>query len=85
MGGSSFFDRAGKAIIFMLFGAIVLLLNFLVDIVWFLIHTYKKDLDKTVTKTKGKDVDALPEINRRTYKKIHEYFEKQNDQLVLQK
>ena len=86
MGSASFFDRAGKAIIFMLFGPLVLVLNALVDIVWFLIHIYKKDLDKTVTKQKGKqDADVLPEIHRRTYKKIQEYFEKQNDQLVLQK
>ena len=86
MGGATFCDRAGKAILFMLFGPLILVLNALVDIVWFLIHIYKKDLDKTVTKTKGKqEAEALPEIHRRTYKKIQEYFEKQNDQLVLQK
>ena len=50
MGSASFLDRAARAIGFMLFGPIALVLSAIIDIVWFLIHVYKKDLDKAVTK-----------------------------------
>ena len=50
MGSASFLDRALQAILFMILGPIALVLNVLVDIFWFLIHVYKKDLDKSVTK-----------------------------------
>ena len=80
MGSSSFCDRAGKALIFMIFGIILLVLNAIIDIVWFLIHVYKKDLDKTITKRSKSEVEEeLPEIHRRTYKKMLRYFETQND------
>lgn len=76
MGSASFLDRAGKAVLFMLFGPIFLVANALVDIVWYLIHVYKKDLDKTVTKRAKSEVETeLPEIHRRTYKKMLRYFE----------
>eukprot|EP00354_Favella_ehrenbergii_P000440 CAMPEP_0170471676 /NCGR_PEP_ID=MMETSP0123-20130129/13840_1 /TAXON_ID=182087 /ORGANISM="Favella ehrenbergii, Strain Fehren 1" /LENGTH=98 /DNA_ID=CAMNT_0010739451 /DNA_START=2891 /DNA_END=3187 /DNA_ORIENTATION=- len=53
---------------------------------WFVKHLYKVDLDKSVTKkTKAEEVTELPEIHRRTYKRMLKYFGEQNDQLVLQK
>ena len=80
MGSVTFCDRAGRAIVFMLFGPLLLIANALIDIVWFLIHIYKKDLDKTVTKRAKSEVETeLPEIHRRTYKKMLRYFETQND------
>ena len=50
MGSASFLDRAARAIGFMILGPVALVLSAIVDIVWFLIHVYKKDLDKAVTK-----------------------------------
>lgn len=80
MGSASFLDRAGRALIFMILGPLLLIANAIVDIAWFLIHVYKKDLDKTVTKRAKSEVETeLPEIHRRTYKKMLRYFETQND------
>ena len=44
------------------------------------------DLDKSTTKKeKAEELSELPEIHRRSYKKMLKYFGEQNDQLVLQR
>ena len=61
-------DRVGSAILFLFAGLPILLLDFLVDIVVFLRHLYWNDLEKTYLAAR------LPNVSRRTYKKLHEYF-----------
>ena len=64
----------------MLLGPLFVTFSFLVDSFWFFVHMYKSDLDKTITKrTKSEETSDLPEIHRRTYKKMLSYFELQND------
>ena len=85
-GSSSSLDRAGQALIFMLFGFLIMSVNIITDIYWFVMHLYKMDLDKTITKkSKAEEIMELPQINRRSYKKMLKYFGEQNDQLVLQR
>ena len=49
-----------------------------------MLHLYKMDLDKSTTKKeKSEELSELPEIHRRSYKKMLRYFAEQNDQLVL--
>ena len=85
-GSSSSADRAGQAFVFLLFGPILLAFNMIVDTYWFLVHLYKMDLDKSVTKkSKEEKLTELPEIHRRSYKRMLKYFGEQNDQLVLQR
>ena len=51
-----------------------------IDVYWFVKHLYKMDLDKSITKkTKAEEISDLPEIHRRTYKKMLKYFKEQND------
>lgn len=38
-------DRFGSAVVFILFGPLILFLDSVLDIMWFIIHTYKRDLD----------------------------------------
>ena len=72
--------------LFMVVGPLLLLANVFTDMIWFVLHLYKMDLDKSITKkTKAEEVAELPEIHRRTYKAMLKYFGKQNDQLVLQR
>ena len=74
-GSSSSLDRAGQALIFMIFGPIIMSLNIFTDVYWFVKHLYKMDLDKTVTKkSKAEEMMELPQINRRSYKKMLTYF-----------
>lgn len=83
-GSSSSLDRAAQALIFLFFGPLIMTLNIVVDLYWFVKHLYKMDLDKSVIKkTKAEEVAELPEIHRLTYKKMLKYFGEQNDQLVL--
>lgn len=83
-GSSSSLDRAFQALLFMVVGPLLLLANVFTDMIWFVLHLYKMDLDKSITKkTKAEEVAELPEIHRRTYKAMLKYFGKQNDQLVL--
>ena len=85
-GSQSYLDRAGQAILFIIIGMPILILNIIVDLYWFIRHLYKTDLDRTVTKKAKSEVSSeLPEIHRRTYKKMLVYFSFQNDQLVQQK
>ena len=45
------------------------------DTYWFVLHLYKMDLDKSITKkTKAEEVSELPEIHRRSYKLMIKYF-----------
>ena len=69
-------DRAGHAFIFIVIGPVLLTLNCVVDLFWFLAHLYKTDLEKSQRKQVSVD------INRRTYKKMLRYFEQKNEQLV---
>ena len=85
-GSSSSLDRAGQALIFMIVGPIIMSVNIVTDVYWFVRHLYKMDLDKTITKkSKAEEMMELPQINRRSYKKMLTYFSEQNDQLVLQR
>jgi hypothetical protein len=85
-GSSSTLDRAGQALLFMILGVLILVLNLIVDTWWFVSHLYKTNLDKTITKKEKQEVSLeLPEIHRITYKKMLAYFSVQNDQLVLEK
>ena len=49
-GARSTLDRAGHAFLFLAIGPLLLTLNYLVDLYWFLAHLYKMDLEKTNTK-----------------------------------
>lgn len=62
-------------------------MNLLVDMVWYLIHIYRPNLDRSTSSKAfiGQDDVENVELHRRTYKKMLEYFEEKNDQLVLQK
>ncbi len=63
-----------------------MLASVVTDMFWFIKHLYKMDLDKSITKkTKAEEISDLPEIHRRTYKKMLKYFSQQNDQLVLER
>ena len=86
-GSSSSLDRAGHFFIFLVFGPLLLVLNVLVDTVWYLIHIYRPQLDRSNSSKAfiGEDNIDSVEIQRRTYKKMLDYFEIKNDQLVLQK
>jgi hypothetical protein len=48
-GARSTLDRAGHALLFMALGPLILCLNFLVDLGWFIRHLYKMDLEKSNT------------------------------------
>jgi len=81
-GSSSTLDRWGNAIVFLIFGPLILFFNSLVDTVYFLIHVYKMDLDKTEAKKVYSESDIrrknIP-IHRRTFEKMFKYFQTQND------
>jgi hypothetical protein len=86
-GARSTLDRAGHALLFMALGPIILCLNFLVDLGWFIRHLYKMDLEKSNTgRSKMDSIDTSStsrvEINRRTYRKMVEYFSQRNEQMV---
>jgi len=52
-----------------------MLASVITDMFWFIKHLYKMDLDKSITKkTKVEEISELPEIHRRTYKKMLKYF-----------
>lgn len=71
---------------FTIIGLLLMLFSALTDIYWFVKHLYKMDLDKSTSKkTKAEELTDLPEIHRRTYKKMLKYFAEQNDQLVLER
>ena len=75
-GSKSTSDRFGYAFFFVVFGPLILCLDALVDIIWFLIHMYKTDLDM-VAKQKQEDhgFGITNSINCRTFKKMLYYFE----------
>ena len=83
-GSSSSLDRAGQAFLFQVIGPLLMSASIFTDIYWFVLHLYKVDLDKSITKkSKAEEVAELPEIHRRSYKLMIKYFGEQNDQLVL--
>jgi hypothetical protein len=84
-GSLSSLDRAGQFFFFMLFGPLLLILNVIVDTVWYLIHVYQTNLDRSNSSKAfvGHDDIENDEIHRRTYKKMLSYFETKNEQLVL--
>jgi len=74
-GSSSSLDRAGQAMLFQVLGLVFMLFSVVTDSFWFVRHLYKMDLDKSITKkTKAEETSDLPEIHRRTYKKMLKYF-----------
>lgn len=87
-GSSSSLDRAGQFFLFLVIGPLLLTMNLVVDMVWYLIHIYRPHLDRSNSSKAfiGQD-DSVEnvELHRRTYKKMLKYFEEKNEQLVLQR
>jgi hypothetical protein len=84
-GAKSTSDRFAYAVYFAIIGPAVLCLDCIVDIYWFLVHTYKTDLD-IVARQKQEDrgFGITNSINRRTFKKMLHYFEVQSGQEMQQ-
>lgn len=78
-GAKSTSDRFGYALFFLVAGLPILMLDSIVDVYWFILHTYKSDLD-IVAKQKQEDrgFGITNSINRRTFKKMLHYFEIQS-------
>ena len=47
-GARSTLDRMGHAILFLVIGLPILVLDAIIDIMWFVLHLYKMDLEKAV-------------------------------------
>ena len=63
--------------VFLIFGPLILLLNALVDTVYFILHVYQTDLDETTTKKIYNERDTQQKnipIHRRTFEKMFKYF-----------
>lgn len=84
-GSSSTCDRFGQWWFFLMFGPIFLVGNFLVDHYWYIVHVFESDLDRSESSKAfiAKFNQQYPEITRRTYKKLLQYFGHTNEQLVL--
>lgn len=82
-GSMTTLDRAFQAVIFMVSGPLLLMLACFVDSFWFICHVYKTDLDKNEYVNEHQSKGDSPELNRRVFKKMNEYFSKSNEQLVL--
>jgi len=56
-------------------------MNVIVDSVWYLIHIYKPNLDRSNSSKAfiGNDDVNNVEIHRRTYKKMLKYFQTKNE------
>ena len=77
-GSKSTSDRFGFAVFFLLLGPLILALDCLTDIYWFIKHTYMTDLDiQAQQKKTDKPFGLTNSINRRTFKKMLHYFEMQ--------
>jgi len=74
-GSMTTLDRAGAAFLFMITGPLLLLLAAFVDSFWYFVHVYKTDLDMTIH-GKERSKNDPPELNRRVFKKMREYFSK---------
>ena len=61
----------------MVAGLLILALDCIVDIFWFMKHIYKGDLDSVASKKKESS-GLANNIDRKTFKKILTYFEAQN-------
>lgn len=86
-GSLSSIDRVGQFMLFLLVGPLFLVGNVIVDNVWFFVHLYNQNLDRSNSSKAfiGSENINDTEIHRRTYKKMLEYFRHANEQLVLQK
>jgi hypothetical protein len=71
-------SRFGYAVFFMAVGPLILALDCVVDVYWFIRHMYKMDLDKVAQKKKDDDGGSVKAIDRKTFKKMLVYFENQN-------
>jgi len=62
-------------------GPLLLTMNVIVDMAWYLIHIYRPNLDRSNSSKAfiGSDNIESMEIHRRTYKKMLKYFEIKND------
>lgn len=80
VGGKTTSDRFGYAFFFLCFGLIILFLDCLADIYWFVVHVYQTNLDVAVQKQKESDhgFGIHNAIDRRTFKKMLHYFEVQS-------
>jgi uncharacterized membrane protein len=78
-GARSTLDRAGHAVLFLGVGPAILVFNWIVDLWWFILHLYKMDLEKTNNYKNSEATSSTIEINRRTYKKMLEYFSLKNE------
>lgn len=70
-GSSSSLDRAGQFFLFLILGPLLLTMNVLVDIVWYFIHIYRPNLDRSSSSKAfiGADESSI-DIHRRTFKKM---------------
>lgn len=86
-GSLSSIDRVGQFMLFFFVGPLFLVGNVIVDNVWFFVHLYNQNLDRSNSSKAfiGSENINDVEIHRRTYKKMLEYFRDANEQLVLQK
>lgn len=79
-GAKSPSNRFGYALFFTAVGPLILLLDCICDIYWFLRHLYKTDLDVLVQhkqEVKQGHTGLSTAINRQTFKKMLAYFEQQ--------
>jgi len=74
-GARSTLDRAGHAVLFMAVGPGILALNCISDMFWFVRELYRMDIEKKRKRSEEVGDEGTLEINRRTYKKMREYFE----------
>lgn len=63
---------------FIVAGPVILGLDCIVDVYWFIKHMYKMDLDKVAKKKKDHSDNAVSVIDRKTLQKVLKYFENQN-------
>lgn len=79
VGAKSKSDRLGYAVFFLVFGLLILSINCLFDIFWFLRHVYlsEEEIDKAPLKEKGLMTNS---VDRRTFKKMLDYFVKWDEE-----
>ena len=80
-GSLSSIDRVGQFMLFLLVGPLFLVGNVIVDNVWFFVHLYNQNLDRSNSSKAFIGTENIndTEIHRRTYKKMLEYFQHANE------
>jgi hypothetical protein len=81
-GSTTSLDRFGQWWFFLILGPILLVANVLVDVFWYFLHIYRPRLDRSNSSKAfigSFSLDGGVEINRRTYKKMLEYFGLKNE------